>query len=77
MGLNENLMNGETEAKRSIPYDELAAHYRSVSAARAAYLRAVEEIIIRRIAGNANSLLDVGLRRRPSGDAHCTVSAHI
>ena len=53
-------MNGGTEAKRSIPYDELAAHYPSVSAARAAYLRAVKEIIIRKIAGNADSLLDVG-----------------
>ena len=69
-------MNGGTEAKRSIPYDELAAHYRSVSAARAAYLRAVEEIIIRRIAGNAASLLDVG-----SADGHRAMriaqSAHI
>ena len=58
-------MNGATEATRSIPYDELAAHYRSVSADRAVYLRAIEEIIIRRIAGNADSLLDVG-----SADGH-------
>ena len=70
-------MNGATEAERSIPYDELAVHYRSVSAARTAYLRAIEEIIIRRIAGNADSLLDVG-----SADGHramriAAVSAHI
>ena len=58
-------MNGATEATRSLPYDELAAHYRSVSADRAVYLRAIEEIIIRRIAGNADSLLDVG-----SADGH-------
>ena len=48
-------MNCAIEDERSIPYDELAAHYRSVSAIRTAYLRAVDEIIIRRIAGNADS----------------------
>jgi 2-polyprenyl-3-methyl-5-hydroxy-6-metoxy-1,4-benzoquinol methylase len=49
----------------STPYDALAANYRSVSAARAAYLDAVEKIVIRLIAPNADSLLDIG-----SGDGH-------
>lgn len=76
LSLSGTIMNGATEGERSIPYDELAAHYRSVSAARAAYLRAIEEIIIQRITGAASSLLDVG-----SADGHRAMriaeSAHI
>ena len=58
-------MTGANETDRLTPYDELAPSYGFVSAARDAYLRAVDEIIVSRIAGNANSLLDVG-----SADGH-------
>jgi|SoiMethySBSTD1v2_1073268.scaffolds.fasta_scaffold554159_2 2-polyprenyl-3-methyl-5-hydroxy-6-metoxy-1,4-benzoquinol methylase len=58
-------MDEELKAPPLTPYDALAAHYRSVSAAKAAYLDAVENIIIQLIAPNAESLLDVG-----SGDGH-------
>ena len=58
-------MTGANETDRLTPYDELAPSYGFVSAARDAYLRAVDEIIVSRIAGNANSMLDVG-----SADGH-------
>jgi 2-polyprenyl-3-methyl-5-hydroxy-6-metoxy-1,4-benzoquinol methylase len=41
-------------------YDRLAPHFRSYSEARAAYLSAVDQLILRRIPAHAKSLLDVG-----------------
>jgi 2-polyprenyl-3-methyl-5-hydroxy-6-metoxy-1,4-benzoquinol methylase len=61
----EKVMEQELQTQPSTPYDALAANYRSVSAARAAYLDAVEKIIVRLIAPDADSLMDVG-----SGDGH-------
>lgn len=49
-------------------YDRLAPHFRSYSEARAAYLCAVDQVILRRITKGARSLLDVG-----SGDGHRAV----
>jgi SAM-dependent methyltransferase len=45
---------------RPSAYDALAPHYREYSKARRAYLLAVDEIVVSRIAGRARSLLDVG-----------------
>jgi 2-polyprenyl-3-methyl-5-hydroxy-6-metoxy-1,4-benzoquinol methylase len=61
-------MNSEIEAEKQEPYDALAVHYRAVSEARAAYLNAVERILIQRIPEDASSLLDVG-----AGDGHRTL----
>jgi SAM-dependent methyltransferase len=41
-------------------YDRLAPHFRSYSEARAAYLGAVDQLILQRIQRGAGSLLDVG-----------------
>jgi SAM-dependent methyltransferase len=41
-------------------YDTLAPHYRHISQARAAYLSAVNQVILSRISAGARSLLDVG-----------------
>lgn len=41
-------------------YDRLAPHFRSYSEIRAAYLEAVNQLILRRIRAGARSLLDVG-----------------
>src|SRR5436305_1511969 len=41
-------------------YELLAPHYRQISEMRAAYLRAVDRVILSRIPPDARSLLDVG-----------------
>lgn len=41
-------------------YDVLAPHYRTYSQTKRRYLRAVDELVVSRIAGFARSLLDVG-----------------
>lgn len=41
-------------------YDILAPHYRHISEARAAYLSAVDQVILSHITADARSLLDVG-----------------
>jgi SAM-dependent methyltransferase len=54
-------------------YELLAPHYRRISEARAAYLHAVDQIILSRIRAGARSLLDVGagdgVRARRLADA--------
>jgi 2-polyprenyl-3-methyl-5-hydroxy-6-metoxy-1,4-benzoquinol methylase len=57
--------NSETEpdeetAQMETSYDRLAPYFRSYSQTRAAYLSAVDRIILQRISPHAKSLLDVG-----------------
>lgn len=51
---DEEMSNSETS------YNRLAPHFRSYSQTRAAYLSAVDRIILQRISPHAKSLLDVG-----------------
>ncbi|HEV7857590.1 MAG TPA: methyltransferase domain-containing protein [Pyrinomonadaceae bacterium] len=51
-------MKGTTNLDTS--YDRLSPYFRSYSETRAAYLSAVDRIILQRISPQANSLLDVG-----------------
>ncbi len=52
-------MNDSGQSRVSA-YDALAPHYRAYSNTKCGYLRAVDEVVLSRLAGGARSLLDVG-----------------
>lgn len=57
---NSKTAIGERISDLEISYDRLAPHFRSYSKTRAAYLSAIDGIILQRISPEARSLLDVG-----------------